>query len=76
MRLLAPDDTTEFASLTYDPATAGALVGASLTLSDPEVYGTTYVPHNYVPGHFGNYSPGTLLNGDPFPGPGGVYGAP
>jgi hypothetical protein len=76
VRLVAPDDTTDIASLSYDAATAGALVGASLTLSDPEVYGTTYVPHNYVPGHFGNYSPGTLLDGSAFPGPDGVYGAP
>ncbi len=74
VRLLAPDDTTEISSVSYDPTTATALLGASLTLWDPEIYGTDYTSHQFAPGHNGNYSPGLLLTGDDYPGPDGVFG--
>ena len=66
----------ELKRLGVSPTIAAALLGASLTLWDPEVYGTDYTSHQFAPGRVGNFSPGRLLNGESFPGPDGVFGNP
>jgi hypothetical protein len=50
-----------------------AMEDSSAVLAD-EVYGTSYTNHRYVTGSVGDYSPGTMTDGDSFGGPDSVYG--
>ena len=51
-----------------------AMEDSSAVLAD-EVYGTSYTNHRYVTGSVGDYSPGSMTDGDPFGGPESVYGS-
>ncbi len=49
-----------------------AIEDASMVLT-PDVWGTEYTHHSYATGSVGDFSPGTFVDGTPFPGVDGRY---
>jgi len=71
IQLIAADEKTTICELAWGDADPKGVVSgvsdASLTL-EPDMSGTTWVDHRKATGSAGDYSPGTFVDGSPFPG--------